>query len=75
MTRHRDDIDGLSDSARADDTPTHPAPIEVLGAQLDAFRRDPTDADAFAELRTRLRNGGNGELLADPRRRAVGRGR
>ena len=48
MTRHRDDHDGSPDGARADDTPTHPAPIAVLGALLEAFRRDPTDGDAFA---------------------------
>src|SRR5258708_1296208 len=37
-----------------DDTPTHPAPIDVLSAQLDAFRKDPGDGDAFAELRAAL---------------------
>src|SRR5688572_27355961 len=51
-------------TTRNDDTPTHPAPIDVLSVQLDAFRADPSDADAFAELRVRLREGGNGELLA-----------
>ncbi|HTJ47125.1 MAG TPA: tetratricopeptide repeat protein [Kofleriaceae bacterium] len=48
-----------------DDTPTHPAPIDVLSAQLDAFRKHPDDADGFAELRIALRTGGHGELLAE----------
>jgi Tfp pilus assembly protein PilF len=51
-------------TTRNDDTPTHPAPIDVLSVQLDAFRADPSDADAFAELRVRLREGGNGDVLA-----------
>ncbi len=48
-----------------DDTPTHPAPVDVLTAQIDAFRKDPGDGDAFAELRAALRKGGSGELLAE----------
>jgi Tfp pilus assembly protein PilF len=51
-------------TTRNDDTPTHPAPIDVLSVQLDAFRADPSDGDAFVELRVRLREGGNGDVLA-----------
>ena len=48
---------------RHDDTPTRPTPIAA--ADLDAFRRDPRDAARFAALRQTLRDGGQGEALAE----------
>lgn len=48
-----------------DVTPTNPQPIDVLQAQLDAFRKDPTDADLYVELRAALRKSGHPDLLAE----------
>lgn len=48
-----------------DDTPTNPQPIEVLAAQLEAFRKDPSEADLYYELRTELRKSGAAEELAE----------
>ncbi len=48
---------------RHDDTPTRPTPIAA--ADLDGFRKDPRDGVRFAALRTALRSGGQGELLAE----------
>lgn len=50
---------------RDDFTPTNPQPIDVLNAQLEAFRKDPTDGDLYAELRTELRKAGQPEPLAE----------
>jgi tetratricopeptide (TPR) repeat protein len=48
---------------RQDDTPTRPTPIAA--ADLDGFRKDPRDGARFATVRSALRAGGQGELLAE----------
>lgn len=48
---------------RQDDTPTRPTPFAV--ADVDAFRKDPRDGARFAALRQSLRDGGQGEALAE----------
>ncbi len=50
---------------RDDITPTNPEPIEVLAAQIEAFRKDPSDADLYFELRTALRKSGQAQPLAE----------
>ena len=50
-------------SQRHDDTPTRPTPFAV--ADVDAFRKDPRDERRFETLRRSLRDGGQGEALAE----------
>ncbi|HUH06056.1 MAG TPA: tetratricopeptide repeat protein, partial [Kofleriaceae bacterium] len=52
-------------SMRDDITPTNPEPIEVLSAQLEAFKKDPSDADLYFELRVALRKSGQAQPLAE----------
>ncbi len=46
-------------------TPSNPRTTDVLSAQLEAFRRNPTDGALFHELRAELRKSGQAEPLAD----------
>jgi tetratricopeptide (TPR) repeat protein len=50
---------------RDDVTPTDPQPIDVLHAQLEALRKDPSDGELYYELRTDLRDSGQAEKLAE----------
>ena len=47
------------------DDPTDQNATDTLGAQLEAFRQEPGDADLFRELRTTLKRAGQPRALAE----------